>query len=599
MKSHIVLLRRAIQEMGSWCCTSTELDWKTIELRIEDEGFSFLTITLPSFGKDFQKSLDLGYVDSNLFLSFKKRSCLPAFLQGFTSLVFNPSTGRLLDEPSIVAIRSVLQISYLFSKVEIPCSDTRNLAAIAKYIETDQEVKRADALRDPVLLDKFIQASYRLWDPIYSAIDKSIYNGDVVPKHGPGATADKLRGNAKFTQFEWTQRMEEVFPFGENLIPSWRYFNSNSDRVSLLEPGAERPVRVITVPKTLKTPRIIAIEPTCMQYMQQGIWEQFLTNIEKDDFFSIIVGFADQSLNRDMAKQGSRDGSLATLDLSEASDRVSNQLVRALFSKYHWLAKGVDATRSRKADVPGHGVIRLAKFASMGSALCFPVEAMVFTTIVFMAIAEDRSLPVNRELVKEYVGKVRIYGDDIIAPVEHVHSVISLLQAFGLVVNENKSFWTGKFRESCGGEYYDGVDVSYVKCRRLFPHSRKHVSELVSLVSMRNQLYKAGFRDTCDFLDNYIERFIPFPVVRETSPALGRHDLLDITVDKTCPNLQRPLVRAYRVVSTLPDSVLENEHALLKWFLKRGVKPFADRDHLRRAGRPDAVNIKLGWIPAY
>jgi len=131
---------------------------------------------------------------------------------------------------------------------------------------------------------------------------------------------------------------------------------------------------VIAVPKTMKTPRIIAVEPTAMQYMQQAISDNLVSNLEGRHFpYKWMIGFERQEPNQQMAKEGSLHGELATLDLSEASDRVSNQHVRRLTKGFPRVTEGIQACRSRKADVPGHGVIRLAKFASMGSALTFPL----------------------------------------------------------------------------------------------------------------------------------------------------------------------------------------------------------------------------------
>jgi hypothetical protein len=390
--------------------------------------------------------------------------------------------------------------------------------------------------------------------------------------------------------------LQEVFEESEYLFPSVSHF-LESPPTELIEPGAEMPVRVITVPKTLKSPRIIAIEPAVMQYMQQAILRELVPLLERsDNLCSNFIGFTDQTPNQEMAREGSLTGELATLDLSEASDRVSNQLVRCLFSPFTWFSRGLDATRSRKADVPGHGVIRLAKFASMGSALCFPIEAMVFVTLVFYGIEKVLRRPLTNKDLLDFVGKVRVYGDDIIVPVDYVHSVVSTLQDFGLVVNENKSFWTGKFRESCGKEYYDGHDVSIVKVRHLLPSRRSDVPEIISTVSLRNQLNAACAWETVEYLDRHLERFIPLPHVLPSSQGLGRHDLSgSYDTDRTCPNLQKPLVKAAVVVARPPVSSLDGPGALLKWFLNCGDEPL-DKDHLERYGRPDTVYIKYRWV---
>ena len=128
----------------------------------------------------------------------------------------------------------------------------------------------------------------------------------------------------------------------------------------------------------------------------------------------------------------------------------------------------------------------------MGSALCFPVEAMVFSTIILTAIAVERRVPMDRAFLIEMRGKVRVYGDDIVVPVDCVQRVIQFLELFGLVVNMDKSFWNGKFRESCGGDYYCGEWVTPIRLRHELPQSLEDVGETVGLVAFPNLLYWGG-----------------------------------------------------------------------------------------------------------
>jgi hypothetical protein len=605
MKSHMLLLQVVLHEMGDRCCTSTIRDWKTITERVEAEGLSFLTITLPQYCKDFEKSLSIAEVPTSLFAGFAKRGRLPRFLGGFAGLVFDRNSGLMVDEPNIDAIQAIRQICLLFSKVNLECSDARKAAAIRKFIDCEEDVRLHDASLDYDNLSQFKSCALRHLGDVMAVVDRKIHDGDIVPRHGPGATADKLVGNNKYYQNEWPRRLEEgFFPHGEFLFSSWSQSNpevSDSSDVNILEPGQERPVRVITVPKTLKTPRIIAIEPTCMQYTQQGIMEVLVKAIESHSVLKDFIGFTDQEPNQLLAQSGSITGALATLDLSEASDRVSNQHVRAMSGYFHHFSGALDQTRSRRADVPGYGVLRLAKFASMGSALCFPIEAMVFFTIVLCGIEDELMRPLTRRDLLDLRGQVRIYGDDIIVPVDYVRSVVSKLETFGFRVNAGKSFWTGKFRESCGKEYFNGTDVSVVRVREMLPTQRRHVREIISTTSLRNQMYFAGNWKTASWLDEWMSRLIPWPTVLPTSPALGRHSFLGYESEKECPHLQKGLVRAYSVRATLPLSPLDGYGALLKFFLKRdnaSAEPSVERDHLERAGRPQAVNIKLGWVSA-
>lgn len=595
MKSLMVFYHRLLTEVGSWCHTSTTLDWKTIQSRVKEEGLPFLTIVLPRFGKDLLVGLDQGKVDRHLFAGFSRKGELPRFLGGFLDLIFDRGTGELLDEPSVESIRSLLQITLVAEKVRLDVNPKRLRKAFRDFIKCEQEVAEFNRTVQLQSMTEFGRVSDVLWREMFTEVDQQVYSGEIIPRHGPGATADRRKGNLKFVQTEWPARLEKVFPMREFLISNDVSFSKELSQTILLEPGAERPVRVIAVPKTQKTPRIIAIEPTCMQYVQQGILERFVEAIERRDNLRNLIGFMDQGPNQALAHDGSLSGELATLDLSEASDRVSVLLVAIMLRNHPHLARAVAATRSTKADVPGYGVIPLSKYASMGSALCFPIESMVFMTCVFLGISRQLSEPVSQKMIKSFLGQVRTYGDDIIVPVRFVDSVVATLTEYGFKVNANKSFWTGKFRESCGKWYYAGEEVTPIRLREMLPSQRRHVPGIVSAVSLRNQLYKAGYWQTVDYVDSLMERLIPYPAVSETSAGLGKVSFLGYQIQKWDTHLQSPLVKAMVVRSDPPESSLDGPAALLKFFLKRGDLPIVDSKHLERAGRPRTVDIKARW----
>jgi len=643
MKSLMSLWSSVAMEMATRCCTSTTRDITTVERRVEHEGLSFLAITLADYGKAIQKWLDHGQVGPKSDVpSFRwdHRTGFPRFLGGFLTRVFDPCSGLLLDDPDIEAIIALRQLTLMFSKIALPreasnggtprngngyqvVSADRERKAMFEYIQCEQDVKKSDARLSPRNRIEFCKMSDLLFSRLFTKVDRDVYYYNLFPKHGPGATADRLSSNEKWNQHAWPSRLESVFPFGEYALPNWS-FNDRLDKVDILEPGQEQPVRVITVPKTLKTPRIIAIEPTAMQYAQQAILRSLLDAFKEDDFLSRVIGFDDQEPNRFLARLGSLSGELATLDLSEASDRVSNQHVRLMLRNHPHLLEAVQASRSRKADVPGHGVIRLAKFASMGSALCFPFEAMVFMTLALMGISDELSNPLSdRKSITAYSRRVRVFGDDIIVPQRHVLSVVTKLETFGFRVNRSKSYWTGRFRESCGREYFNGHDVSIVKVRQAFPTQRQDANEVISLVSLRNQLYWAGYWQTCKWLDSHIRKLLKhFPDVEPTSSLLGRESALGYQAERTHPTLHSPLVRGYYVQAEAPRDPLDGAGALLKclhrlesrtrqqpgqsydWYdvdnsMSRdtGVigPPADDKKHLERSGRPKHVSIKLGW----
>lgn len=616
MKSLMFLWRCLADELAGRCHTSAALDYKKLKSRVEHEGTSFLTITLPSFSKAFEASLEEGYWDPSRLTGFRYSGGLPLFLGGFLDRVFDKETGRLLMFPDVESIFAIRQLTLMFKKIELPCTSAREARAMDGYISCEQEVA-AWQWYSGEQRESFIRMAMLLFSDVLDSLETTLYKGELRPKHGPGKTADRLVGNKKYRQVEWPVRLEEVFSYIEYALPNHRY-HSEVEGVTFLEPEAERPVKVVSVPKTLDKPRIIAQEPTCMQFMQQAISKALVQELEtlrirgqnRNNVCYEFVGFTHQDPNRIMAREGSLNGELATLDLSEASDRVANQHVIALLSRYPHLGEAVQAVRSTKADVRGHGVIPLAKYASMGSALTFPLEAMVFLTIVFMALERSAKRQFTRKDIKSYRGKVRVYGDDIIVPSDGVHSVITELESFGLKVNSNKSFWNGKFRESCGGDYYNGAWVTPIYVRRRFPRSRDDVSEIESLVAVRNQLYQAGLWTTAGYLDRLIERdYLPdFPAVSDGSILLGRYSFLGYTGNRMCPQLHRPLVKGSVAQRKPPRSEIDGVWALLKCLSKppRGdhwtelLFPLdVDKKHLQRAGRPRSASIMTSWKTPY
>lgn len=633
MKSLLVFWRVVLEELGQRCRISTGRDLKTVTTRFENEGDEFLTITLPRLAKGLERALADGVASRSLWPGFRTRGELPSLLGGFFEIIFERDTGRLRDVACdegvellevVEAVWSIRQLSLMFGKIEKPCTPAREQKAFDDYIACEQELKLFEDALSGDDLSSFRHISNMLFADVLTDVDQSIYYHRLIPKHGPGATADRLTGNRKFDQVEWTERLESVFPYGEYAIPNWRYYYL-LDRVQLLEPEAERPVRVISVPKTQEKPRIIAIEPTCMQYMQQAISRRLVRGLESSPTLKGMIGFRDQLPNQELALEGSLWGKLATLDLSEASDRVSWLLVKdGLLSRWKssTLVDAISACRSLRADVPGHGVVPLTKFASMGSALTFPLEAMVFLTCVFHGICSALNKPMSRSLIREWRDSVRIYGDDIIVPVEFATHVKESLELFGFKVNANKSFWTGWFRESCGAEFYLGHDVSIVRVRQEFPQSRADVPEVLSAVSLRNQLYEAGLWRSTAYLDSMMCEILPhYPLVTNESPLVGRHSVLGYEVQGIRANTHSPVVRGYRVSTRIPKSSTSGEGALLKWFLNKeefedhsiplawltdddffaleeGKEVIVDlpgRDHLERQGRPEAVRLKLRW----
>jgi hypothetical protein len=596
------------EELSAMHGVSTHRDSLTVTKRVNTEGLSFLTITLPTFCTDFERSLADGCIGSGQFLGFKRNGGLPAFLQGFLRRIFDAQSGTLLESPCVDSIIAIRQLTCLFKKLDLPCTDSRQRKALTRYLECEDELKHLDSEWTPDDFREFSRMSSMLFGNVFDRVNREVDTFNIWPKHGPGSTADRLLGNQKWRFTEWTERLERVFPYREYAGPNLRLSTVPSVH---LAPGEERPVRVILVPKTQKTPRVIAIEPTCMQYLQQGLMRSLVTKLEcrpgsmpsdlaADRRPLAFVGFSDQETNRLLARKGSSDGSLATLDLSEASDRVSNTLVREMLRPWPSLLEAVQATRSLSAELSDGTKVRLSKFASMGSALCFPMEAMVFTTIVFLGIQDARKTRLTPKKLRSFEGKVRVFGDDIIVPADCAIAVMEKLEAFGLKVNTNKSFWTGMFRESCGGDYYQGEWVTPLRLGTMPPYKRQDVAELLNWIEFSNSLHFQGYWKSALYVSNIVERVLgKLPVTQNSSAALSLKSFHSgfrgrLGWDK---DLQVATLHAWTVSARSPINEIDGLPALRKALSGDWSDPIF-REHLVRSGRPSSVRVKKRWVPA-
>jgi hypothetical protein len=184
-------------------------DWKTIQARTEQEGMSFLTITLPSFAKSFERSLASGFVDPADFPGFRKSGAIPAFLQGMLGRLFSRESGRIFDHvpDHSILVDAVRQVCLLFKKVEMRCTPERENAAISNFLE----VERANHafILDPAARDSFLGVAKCLWPSVLGDLSPDM----LVPRHGPGATAERVLGNQKFVWQRWHERLEVLTPF--------------------------------------------------------------------------------------------------------------------------------------------------------------------------------------------------------------------------------------------------------------------------------------------------------------------------------------------------------------------------------------------------
>lgn len=273
---------------------------------------------------------------------------------------------------------------------------------------------------------------------------------DIKVRFGPGATTQVKKKNAsprsKLGQtFACSEEFLEVLPECLEELQGW-VFQHQLEGADTASVAVEvHNGKLNFVPKNAKTHRAVMVEPSLNVMFQLGIGDHIAVRLAR-----FGVDIRDQSLNQRLAREGSFTGALATLDLSAASDTISRELVYHLLPVDWFLMLDSFCTRTVEYD----GVVRkLAKFSTMGNGFTFALE-----TLIFWGLA--RAASENKEVVS-------VYGDDIIVETHRYPLLCEVLQCCGFTVNREKSFASGPFRESCGKDYYRGIDIRpcYIKDR--------------------------------------------------------------------------------------------------------------------------------------
>jgi hypothetical protein len=340
---------------------------------------------------------------------------------------------------------------------------------------------------------------------------------DIRPKFGPGSVSERgVRGRiGKIRNFQFDPLVDRFLFRGhlgfygngedhgslDRVIPDidrWSPANGISSRVALL----------IFRPKNLKVARSVCMEPNTLMYFQQAVLDRFLELLQQSPL-SRFIDISTQERNRGLALAGSITGEVDTIDLSSASDSLSLDLVKSVFPP-SWLIPML-ATRSHSAKLPTGEIRRLKKFAPMGSALCFPTQCIIFaSTCIYAACRHTYDTSAKGcefltwltpskilDVINDFRDDVKyrssgyqplaVYGDDICVDRRLTDEVESILSRLGFSVNLSKSF-TGSqsFRESCGGYYLAGHDITPVYYSVKGVRSRLSAEHVASQVRLLN-----------------------------------------------------------------------------------------------------------------
>lgn len=323
-----------------------------------------------------------------------------------------------------------------------------------------------------------------------------------LPKHGGGAVAE--RGTRDLTKKNdlLTSKGKEFTPEGMNPLLLARA----TTLTGVSDMAKDRISRLKFVPKDIGKSRSICMEPVLYQWLQQGVrlWVEDAMRVSLGSY----IPLKDQSVNRGRARVGSVDGSVDTIDLSSASDSVHWDLVRSIMPRD--LLELLSLTRTTSTLTPDGTVVGLQKFAPMGSALCFPIQCLIYAAVVIhgslswhFGQSAGEFLNLDRSTMDRYfhetygrgkLARFSIFGDDIICDSKITSRVVETLVDLGFSVNSEKSF-TGSsaFRESCGGYYLNGFDVTPIRAKLGPLDSTIPIKTLAAVISLANRSYDYGY----------------------------------------------------------------------------------------------------------
>lgn len=302
------------------------------------------------------------------------------------------------------------------------------------------------------------------------------------------------------TMFEKYREFARVAPgYKDNLLyPLPRYGNEDQGFVPPVDY-----VKVVAVPKSYKAVRLIAEVPVYIQYGQQGIRRRAIQSLATSPYADLIV-LDDQTVNQEWSRLGSIYGTYCTTDLTAASDSIADHLARQVLPKSWYNV--IQAWNPNNMRVRGKDIERNI-FLTSGSGDTFVMESIIFLAIALYATETvERLTPKSEQRGRKKIKKPRVYGDDLICDTRVYDTLADFLRLLGFTVNESKSFNDGGYRESCGSEWWCGLDTATKF------YSRKAFSEdqpdelpvyAASAIALQHRIYEFDMAE--QWLSNHIK----------------------------------------------------------------------------------------------
>lgn len=519
--------------------SDAERDFSRLVTLIETRGERSILIDFPSYAKLLDFALSRGQLRRGLFpLLGKSDGVYPAFMRSHFERVFD-SDGLLLDEADAGAVSNLRQCLRAFQKVEIPCGEAFIKETVDAFFATDGALRPASSswytgsfdafsaledaiddgsdeylpglIGDEVLANKgLVRLAQRVCDTLVGWFPRLIPSA-IMGNHGPGSVADAKPDSDKYLFPTWPPRLERVFERDIHASANVRNHPYHEGEYGHLDhPLRELPAKLIPVPKNQEKPRLIASEPTANQFIQGGIGRYLRGCVSQHPVLHSCIHFLDQGVSQSRALEAT-DGSgrIATVDLKDASDRLSCWTVERVFRRAPDLLEALASSRSMylvDRDYGG-GYTVLRKYAPQGNATVFPLQSITYAMLAIAAVVYSGPGKILKfgdlmRACKRAAAEITVFGDDIIIPAYALPALSSLLELSQLKVNGAKSHFSGNFAESCGCDAFRMVDVTPAYVKSIEDKASPGV--VASHIAVSNNFYKKGLFHTSRVIESWI-----------------------------------------------------------------------------------------------
>lgn len=390
---------------------------------------------------------------------------------------------------SAYAVIHIRQVLAFFSKLKhLDIGVNREEKAIQKFLDAEARCKETNEIfrlyrRGLFRFEKDV-------DAVFHEARRKIHRilGDCPTidqldfRFGPGATRGVKRKDSSIRSklAEDVQCSETLFPYITqvlNALPHWADSVTSSMMIAEEEEVRVWNVQIVDAKLTFQPKNATNLRGACTEAGVNVMGQLAIGDLMASRMRLHGIDIRDQTLNQRRARSGSMvNGNEATVDLVSASDMQAFELCAELVS-LEWLAL-FQAFRSPTVLLPDGTVVVQEKMSSMGNGFTFPLETLIFWALASSCCQNDSD--------------ASVYGDDIIVPVDAIPLLYRTLVSAGFEVNRKKSFHDGPFRESCGKDYFHGIDVrpfyqkEWVSARTLFVlhnfYKRQHDEERASIV---------------------------------------------------------------------------------------------------------------------